>query len=176
MIDNKVICKRYIDNLYLLREAYHSVTLTLELVEENGFDIQSYLDYKAQSQLRAEDKQQMTTNGRKRSRNAKKDKNAKQPKEKTHEVSFLLFKQCHSITEVAKQRELTEDTIIHHLSRYILNGLMSIYDVMSIEELEEVRRVKREHPDIVSISDFKSLIRNNMSYSLLRLAIQYIST
>ena len=176
MIDNKVISKRYTDNLYLLREAYHSVTLTLELVEENGFDIQSYLDYKAQSQRRAEDKQQMTTNGRKRSRNAKKDKNAKQPKEKTHEVSFLLFKQYHSITEVAKQRELTEDTIIHHLSRYILNGLMSIYDVMSIEELEEVRRVKREHPDIVSISDFKSLIRNNMSYSLLRLAIQYISS
>ena len=80
------------------------------------------------------------------------------------------------LAAIAKQRELTEDTIIHHLSRYILNGLMSIYDVVSIEELEEVKRVKREHPDIVSITDFKSLIRNNMSYSLLRLAIQYISS
>ena len=178
-IGDKVINKRFTDNLFLLRQGYESTLLTLELVAENGFDIKSYLDFKAQSQLRVEEKQNGgSSRSRKRSRSSSTDpskpKKERLTKEKSAEMSFKLFKQYHSVAQVAQERGLVEATIVQHLQDYVLNGLMSIYDLMSIEQLEDVKRVLREHPDYLSASDIKAQMRTELSFPLLHLALKYI--
>jgi hypothetical protein len=179
-IENKTILKRYTDNLFLLRQSYYSASITLELVEEKGFDIRSYLDFKAQSMLQADDKQNADKGGQKRTRKSREKSSAQQkekkPKEKTAEVSYKLFMQYRSIEEVMRQRGLTEGTIIGHLTEYVCNGMISIYDIMTAQQLEDVKRVYQENPTLVSITEFKALLHVDLSYSLLRLALQYIKS
>ncbi len=149
-------------------------------MEEKGFDIRSYLDFKAQSMLQADDKQNADKGGQKRTRKSREKSSAQQkekkPKEKTAEVSYKLFMQYRSIEEVMRQRGLTEGTIIGHLTEYVCNGMISIYDIMTAQQLEDVKRVYQENPTLVSTTEFKALLHVDLSYSLLRLALQYIKS
>ncbi len=179
-IENKTISKRFSDNIFLLRQAYHTATLTLELVEEKGFDIRSYLDFRAQSLLRADDKQNAEKGTQKRSSKSKVKSDVQQkekkPKEKTAEVSYKLFKQSHSVEEVMRQRELTEGTIIGHLTEYVVNGLLSIYDFITKEQLDDVKRVLQAYPNLVSTTDIKQHLHVDLSYPLIRMALRYIKS
>lgn len=167
-IDNKVINKRYSDNLYLLQQSYKSAYLTLQLVKENGFDIQSYLDFKAQSILNAEDKQTKSKSKKKT------QKDPKSPKEKSDVISYNLYKQHHTVEAVANIRGLTENTIINHLTGYVLNGLIPIYDFVTKEQKEDVERVINEYPNTISLSEIKSHLVEDISFELLKLILKYI--
>ena len=75
-----------------------------------------------------------------------------------------------------RQRELTEGTIIGHLTEYVVNGLLSIYDFITKEQLDDVKRVLQAYPNLVSTTDIKQHLHVDLSYPLIRMALRYIKS
>lgn len=68
----------------------------------------------------------------KKSTSEKKEKKA--DKEKTHEVSYKLYQEGKSVEEIATERGFAVNTIIGHLSKFIVDGTLDINEFVSEEK------------------------------------------
>lgn len=133
-IGNKTVKKQFQNAIDTFRLDFQTKTLTLELVGEHGFSVKTYLRDKANALLTdfaAE---------RKRKKKAKKE-----PKEKTQAVSLRLFREGKSVDEIAKERNLTSNTIFGHLAGFVEAGEVEVHDLVSDAHLTLVRETLNKH-------------------------------
>lgn len=89
------------------------------------------------------------------------------PKKSTYEETLELWQQKMGVTEIAKQRKLTEGTVYGHLAKLIQAGLISITDILPKDRLdalaeafkdfdgESLNNLKEKHPDEFSWDELK---------------------
>jgi ATP-dependent DNA helicase RecQ len=95
--------------------------------------------------------------------------------------SFELFKQGHSIQEIAAQRDFSPSTIETHLAFYIEQGKLPIGDVMDISKIPAIQRCI-EKSDATAIEKFSSLplapikgeLGENYSYGEIRMVLAHL--
>ncbi len=98
---------------------------------------------------------------------------SKTKKGKTQEISLELFKSGLTISEIAKERELTKATIEGHLVKFIPTGEIDITDLISEEkylELEKILTITK----FSSITELKNKIDDKFSYNDIRLVARDI--
>ena len=66
-------------------------------------------------------------------------KPVKEKKEDTKVTTFKLYKQGHSIKEIAKERDLNQQTIVRHLAHYVAKGMLSVDEFVSQSKIDAVR-------------------------------------
>lgn len=72
-------------------------------------------------------------------------KTTKKRKTPTHKISYQLFKDGKSIAEIAKERNLTENTIYGHLMKVHENGEnIDLFNLISQDEIDAIVKVKKE--------------------------------
>jgi uncharacterized protein YpbB len=88
----------------------------------------------------------------------------------TKKVSLNLFKSGKSVLEIAKERDLTTNTITGHLASFIPSGEVKITDLISEENYKELKKIipKKEFE---SLTDLKNQLDDKYSYSDLKLVL-----
>ena len=111
---------------------------------------------------------------------AKKETLFKKQKQKknigeTKLISLKLFKSKKSIEEIAKERELTTNTIFGHLASFIASGEVNILDLISEKHYKELIKIIPKHK-FENLSDLKHQIDNKYTFGELRLVLQELSS
>jgi len=95
------------------------------------------------------------------------------PKVDTKAESFSLYKSGKTIGEIARERNLTAQTIEGHLSYYVQKGLIGIEELVSREKVVLIEPMVREFHNGSSITPIKEKLGDNFSYGEIRLVIAW---
>ena len=101
---------------------------------------------------------------------AKEDIPAKRKPKKgeTNKISYGLFKEGLTISEIADKRDLVESTIESHLAKFVASGELEITDIIPREKYMELKKIM-ETLKYDSLSELKSKIDNKFTFSELRM-------
>lgn len=108
----------------------------------------------------------------------KKPKKVREPKKAakstsgTFATTFEMYKQNHSIEEIAKIRSLSLNTIQNHLAKYVESGAIKASELMDINKIEPIIEIAKSQ-SIQSLKAIKEALGNDFSYSDIHIAIAY---
>jgi uncharacterized protein YpbB len=166
--NNKQAMSRFPEALADVRQAVLSRRFLLSRIAEQGFSIAIYLHEKQFSLLDAIDEQQIK---KPRKQRAKKEKPKKEPKEKTWNISYQLYKEGLSPDEIAKFRNLTMTTIISHLARFIPTGEVTLSELVPPEHQDAILKVIQTIGKGESKTAIKSLCPPEVTYQEIELVL-----
>lgn len=98
----------------------------------------------------------------------------KEKKEDSKELSYKLLKDGLSIEEIAKERSLTVSTVESHFSHYIINGNLSVEEVLPENKCKELKKLI-ENTKFGGLKELKDQLDDIYTYGELRLVLNDIS-
>ncbi|HEV7782485.1 MAG TPA: helix-turn-helix domain-containing protein [Chitinophagaceae bacterium] len=103
-------------------------------------------------------------------RERKEKANSTGKKGQTHAETFRLYTEGKTVTEIAKERMLTAQTIEGHLSKYVRSGEIKIEELVSREKIILIESVLTGFSG-TSITPVKQQLRDDISYGEIRLVM-----
>ena len=98
-------------------------------------------------------------------------KPAKEKKEDTKVTTFKLYKQGKSVKDIAKERDLNQQTIVRHLAHYVAKGMISVDDLVPSSRSETIREVLDSCGGVKSLSAIKDACPSDITYQDIVLVI-----
>ncbi len=96
-------------------------------------------------------------------------------KNDTHKVTYELMQQGLSITEIAEKRKLKETTIYSHIAKLYSDGKdVDIYNYIDKDEVEVVRKAKKELEDPDTLRPYFEFLEEKVDYFKIRLALSIL--
>lgn len=99
-------------------------------------------------------------------------KEKKEKKTNTKEETYRLFREGNPITEIAKQRNLTPQTIEGHLAFYVAQGEIRIEELLSKEKIVLMEPLTKEFAG-GSITALKEQVGDEVSFGEIRLMLAW---
>jgi uncharacterized protein YpbB len=99
----------------------------------------------------------------------------KKDKTPTKEISFKMYRQGQSISEIAKERGFVESTILGHLSQYVATGELGIVKFLSAEKLKNIIKVA-EKLETKSSGEIKAKLGDEYSYVDIKFALAHLES
>ena len=163
--DNKALKKQFSHALDELREALRMKMQLLKYLSENTFDVSDYVSVRGKVAVGE------SIEVVKKAKKIKKTKAEKSPKISTVEQTYLLWKDGKTIDEIARLRDLKQNTIYTHLVQLVVSGKISIHKVMSRERIEQISEFLRQRNFAESIpyAELKSELGEDFTYGELRM-------
>ncbi len=127
-IGNKAVAKQFKNALDTASLDQREKLGTLRRIADHGFSVRTYLHDKANALL----------DETKGDKPAKKKKAEKEPKPKTWEITYEMFRAGKKVKEIAQERDLTQKTVFGHLLRYVESGDLQPLDLISAKHVEQV--------------------------------------
>ncbi|HFS67145.1 MAG TPA: helicase [Flavobacteriia bacterium] len=97
----------------------------------------------------------------------------KKKKINTKDITLQLFKEGKSIAEIAKERNLTINTIQNHLLHFLASEQVKVTDFMTKNKFEELSKIINK-TEFDGLSDLKSKINSAYTYFELKLVLESI--
>lgn len=169
--NNKQAKTRFGESLADTRQAVLSRRYLLARICVQGFSISNYLHEKHDSLLDAIDERLQIV---KRSPKAKKEakpkvpKPKKEPKEKTWNITYQMFRQGMRPEDIAKERGLSVGTIFGHLRRFIDSGDIQVSDILPQERIDTIMRVINMVGKEAGMIPIKNLCPPEVTYDEIR--------
>jgi hypothetical protein len=162
--DNKVVMNRIKLRVQAFRDELKVKTSVLAYASDadETFTINGY--------LRAKD---IANIDGKRKEKANRDKKIKEKVERvdTKTVSYNMFLSGKSIPQIAKERNLTTQTIANHLVYFVAMGLIPVEKFISYDKYNAIIAYIIAHPDIASsLTDVKAAMGDGYSYEEIKFA------
>ncbi|MBQ5403258.1 MAG: helix-turn-helix domain-containing protein [Bacteroidales bacterium] len=66
----------------------------------------------------------------------------------THEKTFFLFNSGRSVQDIARDRNVTKETILGHLSKFVVLGQLEASRIMDKEKISQIRKILQKNPQI----------------------------
>lgn len=166
---------RRLDNAFTdFHQIYKAKKILLGIVAGEGFGISGYLKSKQLAILEAieeDGKQDKRTRKGKTGGTQKKTKEPKPKKESTYEITFRMFRSGMPHGQIAKERGLSEGTVLGHLARYVESGQITVTDIISPGHHDAVlRAVGKAGPD-ATWTAIKALCPPEITYGDIRLVL-----
>jgi hypothetical protein len=98
----------------------------------------------------------------------------KKIKTDTKQISFDLFKQGKTISEIAKERAFTTGTIEGHLAYYIQSGEISIFEIVSKIKVAKIMAYLIQNPESSTV-DTKIALGDEISYGELKAVLNHLA-
>jgi hypothetical protein len=102
---------------------------------------------------------------------SKKQKKASKEKKASHLISLEAFQNGRSVSEIAQERNLTENTILSHLIRYIPSGEVDVSALISPERCEKLVKAIND-TEFESLKELKDALGEDYSYTELRIVLK----
>lgn len=96
---------------------------------------------------------------------------AKEKKEDTKVTTFKLYKQGMKIKEIAKERDLNQQTIVRHLAHYVAKGMIAVDELVSGSKAEAVREVIESVGTTKGLAAIKEACPSDITYQDIVLVI-----
>lgn len=169
--NNKQATRRLENTLPDLRQAWLARRFLLTGIAQEGFTVAGYLHEKQMSMLDALDEDTLKKKQQRKPKVAKETK-PKEAKPKTWEVSLQMYQQGMKPEQIAKERELTIDTIMGHLVRYTDSGQVAFSALVPPDHEQAIRRViNRVGTAENSATPIKALCPPEVTYTEVRLVM-----
>jgi len=98
----------------------------------------------------------------------------KKIKTDTKQVSFDLFKQGKTISEIAKERAFATGTIEGHLAHYILSGEISVFEIVPKIKVAKIMAYLIQNPESSTV-DTKIALGDEVSYGELKAVLNHLA-
>ncbi len=95
----------------------------------------------------------------------------KEKKEDTKVTSFKLYKQGKTVKEIAKERDLNQQTIVRHLAHYVANGMISVDELVPSGRADSIREIISGLGSVKSLSAIKEACPSDITYQDIVLVI-----
>ncbi|WP_111706707.1 DNA helicase RecQ [Lutibacter citreus] len=96
-------------------------------------------------------------------------------KKDTHKVTYDLYKEGLNIDEIAEKRNLKSTTIFSHLALLYTEGKdIEIYDFVTKEEVEKIRKAKEELKSPPALKPYYEHLNSEIEYFKIRLGLTII--
>lgn len=95
----------------------------------------------------------------------------KEKKEDTKVTTFKLYKQGMKIKEIAKERDLNQQTIVRHLAHYVAKGMIAVDELVSDSKAEAVREVIKSVGTTKGLAAIKEACPSDITYQDIVLVI-----
>ena len=164
--NNKQAARRLDNTLPDLRQAWLARRYLLQRIAELGFSVDTYLREKYMSTLDAFPEETL-----KKAKRQRKPQTPKEPKPKTWEVSYDLYRQGMKPDRIAQERGLTLGTVLGHLVRYVDSGIVSFNDLVSPEHQQAIEHSIRKVGTDSNTTAIKGLCPSEVTYDEIRLVI-----
>lgn len=92
----------------------------------------------------------------------------------TKKVSFDLFKQGRTITEIARERAFTTGTIEGHLATYIQSGEISVFEIVPKIKVAKIMAYLIQNPESSTL-DTKIALGDEVSYGEIRAVLNHLA-
>lgn len=103
----------------------------------------------------------------------RKRKEAREPKIDTRSETFKLYQEGKTVSEIAKQRNLTTQTIEGHLSHFVEKGIIRVEDLVSREKIVLIEPIAKDFTS-GPITQIKEKLGNEVSFGEIRLVLASI--
>lgn len=90
-------------------------------------------------------------------------------------TSFTMFMDGMTVPEIARERSLSERTIVGHLCSYVESGDIDIEELTTFEVVDRVASFKAEHPEPVFLRTLHRHFNGTIPYPDLRFALAYLT-
>ncbi|OGS70537.1 MAG: ATP-dependent DNA helicase RecQ [Flavobacteria bacterium RIFCSPLOWO2_12_FULL_35_11] len=101
----------------------------------------------------------------------------KKKKGDTYQVTYELYKEGLTIDEIALKRNLSPTTIFSHLAKLYADGKdINIYDFVTAEEVEQVRKAKEALESPATLKPYFDHLNAEMEYFKIRLALMILNS
>ena len=98
-------------------------------------------------------------------------KPVKEKKEDTKVITFKLYKQGHSIKEIAKERDLNQQTIVRHLAHYVAKGMLAVEEFVPEARADAVREAVESLGSLKGLAAIKEACPEDVTYQDIVLVI-----
>lgn len=98
----------------------------------------------------------------------------KKLKTDTKKLSFDLFKQGKTISEIAKERAFTTGTIEGHLAHYILSGEISVFEIVPKIKVAKIMAYLIQNPESSTL-ETKIALGDEISYGEIRAVLNHLA-
>jgi len=95
----------------------------------------------------------------------------KEKKEDTKVTTFKLYKQGMSVKDIAKERDLNQQTIVRHLAHYVAKGMISVDELVPASRLEAIQEVLASFGSVKSLAAIKEACPSDVTYQDIVLVI-----
>jgi hypothetical protein len=106
----------------------------------------------------------------KKSTRGKKEKTKKEPKLSTFDVTFNLFREKMSVSEIVVHRGLSESTIENHLSKKIASGDLDVLELLPEDKVHAIRKAAKEL-STTNLTPILEVLGSEYTYGDIRLAL-----
>lgn len=175
-IENKSVIETYNRALTDFKKEFQVKSDIFYNLEENPFNISSYLNIKAKAQIGSIPnlKKSLMEGPKNSSKKYFAKDRAKRPesavkKESTFQKTLDMYRQGMKPEEIAKGRSLTLGTIYNHLSRWIGNGELQIDDIVPKERQLKIREALASFSEAHTLTDVKEKLPEDYSYEEIRM-------
>ena len=162
--ENKELVKRYGNIWNDLDFELKVIRTLLKSMSATPFTTDNYLRERQLAVYEASDivpKELKTT---KKSGKTSASKPVKEKKEDTKVTTFKLYKQGMSVKEIAKQRDLNQQTIVRHIAHYVANGMIPASELVSESKAETIREVIESIGTIKGLAAIKEACPSDITY------------
>lgn len=136
--ENKELIKRYGNIWNDLDFELKVIRNLLKAMSVQDFTTDDYLRERQKAVYEASDFVPKQLKTPKKTGRTSEKKPVKEKKEDTKVTTFKLYKQGHSIKEIAKERDLNQQTIVRHLAHYVAKGMLSVDEFVSQSKIDAV--------------------------------------
>ena len=102
-------------------------------------------------------------------------KKKKSPKEETYKKTLELFNQNKSIPEIAKEMQMTKQTIYNHIVKNIPNEAITFDKFMTLEEYNSIIEIIKYIEKDSTLKNIKERLPKSISYEQIKIAKKLIS-
>ena len=100
----------------------------------------------------------------------------KEKKEDTKVTTFKLYKQGMSVKDIAKERDLNQQTIVRHLAHYVAKGMISVDELVPASRVETIQEVLSGLGSVKSLAAIKEACPSDITYQDIVLVIASVES
>lgn len=168
VINNKQVAKQYNNALDAFTLSYQLKVGVLSRLKDSGFSIRDFLGAKAKAAL---DQVEIDEKESKVKKTKVKEEKPKKVKVDTKGLTYKMFREGKTVKEIAAERSLTVGTVENHLVHYVRSGELNVGEVVSTQRQKIIRAVVKSFTKAYSLSDVKTFLPNDYTYTEIKLVI-----
>lgn len=168
--ENKELVKRYGNIWNDLDMELSSIMILLKAMSVVPFSTEAYL---RERQIAVYEASGFVPKELKTPKTARKSapKPQKEKKEDTKVTSFKLYKKGKTVKEIAKERDLNQQTIVRHLAHYVAKGMISVDELVPSGRSDSIREIISGLGSVKSLSAIKEACPSDITYQDIVLVI-----
>ena len=169
--ENKELLKRYGNIWNDLDFELKVIRNLLKAMSVQDFTTDDYLRERQKAVYEASDFVPKQLKTPKKTGRTSEKKPVKEKKEDTKVTTFKLYKQGHSIKEIAKERDLNQQTIVRHLAHYVAKGMLAVEEFVPEAKADAVREAVESLGSPKGLAAIKEACPEDVTYQDIVLVI-----